>query len=204
MNHLVIINRWVVAIVQNEMELIDEILGGSQAAMEVLVNRYYKEIFSYIYRSTGQYHTSYDLTQDVFIKMLKSIQRFDKKIGNFNNWIFKIALNTVKDYFKGSSYRSFKEITEIDENRIDECENVVEFLSHMSQRSEIKKALIEIPGYQRDAIILRFYHDMKIKDIAVIMDTNESTVKSRLKQGLDKLKNILEEGQNCDERNIGI
>jgi RNA polymerase sigma-70 factor (ECF subfamily) len=194
----------VVAIVQNEIELINEILDGSQAAMEVLVNRYYKGIFSYIYRSTGQYHTSYDLTQEVFIKMLKSIERFDKKIGNFKNWIFKIAVNTVKDYFKGSSYRSFREMTEIDENRIDEGENVVEFLSRVSQRSEIKKALIELPGYQRDTIILKFYHDMKIKDIAVAMDTNESTVKSRLKQGIDKLKNILGEGENCDERKIGF
>ena len=187
---------------QNEIELINEILHGSQAAMEVLVNRYYKVIFSYIYRSTGQYHTSYDLTQEVFIKMLKSIQKFDKKIGNFKNWIFKIAVNTVKDYFKSSSYRGFKEMTEIDENRVDEGENVVELLSHMSKRSEIKKALIELPGYQRDAIILKFYHDMKIKDIAVVMDTNESTVKSRLKQGIDKLKNILEEGEICDERKI--
>lgn len=190
--------------VQNEKELIDEILDGSQAAMEVLVNRYYKGIFSYIYRSTGQYHTSYDLTQEVFIKMLKSIERFDKKAGNFKNWIFKIAVNTVKDYFKGSSYRNYRDMAEIDENRMGEGENVVELLSHMSQRNQIKKALIELPGYQRDAIILKFYHDMKIKDIAVVMDTNESTVKSRLKQGIDKLKKMLKEDNDFEEGKIGF
>jgi RNA polymerase sigma-70 factor (ECF subfamily) len=190
--------------VQSEIELIDEILDGSQAAMEVLVNRYYKAIFSYIYRSTGQYHTSYDLTQDVFIKMLKAIKSFDRRIGNFKNWIFKIAVNTVKDYFKGSGYRSFKEMTEIDENKIDEGENIVELLSRISQRNEIKKALIELPGYQRDAIILKFYHDMRIKDIALVMDTNESTVKSRLKQGIDKLKNIIERDKKVDETEIGF
>lgn len=190
--------------VQNEKELIDEILDGSQAAMEILVNRYYKGIFSYIYRSTGQYHTSYDLTQEVFVKMLKSIERFDKKAGNFKNWIFKIAVNTVKDYFKGSSYRNYKDMAEIDESRIAEGENVVELLSHMSQRNEIKKALTELPGYQRDAIILKFYHDMKIKDIAVVMGTNESTVKSRLKQGIDKLKKMLKEENDFEEGKIGF
>ncbi len=189
---------------QNEIQLINEILDGSQAAMEVLVNRYYKGIFLYIYRSTGQYHTSYDLTQEVFVKMLKSIQRFDNKIGNFKNWIFKIAVNTVKDYFKGRGYRSYKEMIETDEDMVDEGENVVEFISRMSKKNEIKKALIELPVYQRDAIILRFYHDMKIKDIAVVMDTNESTVKSRLKQGMDKLKNILEEGEKVDEGETGF
>lgn len=189
---------------QDEIELIQEITGGSQAAMELLVNRYYKGIFSYIYRSTGEYHTSYDLTQEVFIKMLKSTGKFDKRIGNFKNWIYKIAVNTVKDYFKGSGYRSFKETVEINETGVCEGDNIIEFLVHMSLRNEIKMALLELPGYQRDTIILKFYHDMKIKDIALVMDTNESTVKSRLKQGIDKLKNILEEGENHNERKMGF
>lgn len=189
---------------QNESELIEEILHGSQAAMEVLVNRYYKGIFSYIYRSTGAYHTSYDLTQEVFIKMLKSVRSFDRRIGNFKNWIFKIAVNTVKDYFRSRGYRSFKEMTELDENRPDEGENIVELITRMSQRKEIKRAIMELPDYQRDAVILRFYHDMKIKDIAAVMETNESTVKSRLKQGIEKLKNILKDGDKSDREGLGF
>jgi hypothetical protein len=78
--------------VQNERELIGEILGGSQAAVEVLVNRHYKEIFSYIYRSTGQYHTSFDLTQEVFIKMMGALNRFDIRSGNFSNWLYKTLI----------------------------------------------------------------------------------------------------------------
>jgi RNA polymerase sigma-70 factor (ECF subfamily) len=190
--------------VQNEKELIGEILIGSQAAVEVLVNRYYKEIFSYIYRSTGQYHTSYDLTQEVFIKMMGALNRFDTRSGNFNNWLYKISLNTIRDYFKGRGYRGFKEIVEIDEEKCDEGSNVVEIISRMSQREEIKKAIIELPEFQRDAIILRFYHDMKIKDIAAVMDTTESTVKSRLRQGIEKLKSILKEGEVKDETKLGF
>lgn len=190
--------------VQNEGELIGEILSGSQAAVEVLVNRYYKGIFSYIYRSTGQYHTSYDLTQEVFIKMMGALNRFDRRSGNFKNWIYKIALNVIRDYFKGRGYREYKEAVEIDEERSDEDSNVVEIISRMSQREEIKKAITELPEFQRDAIILRFYHDMKIKDIAAVMDTTESTVKSRLRQGIDKLKNILKDGEVSDETKLGF
>jgi RNA polymerase sigma-70 factor (ECF subfamily) len=190
--------------VQNEGELIEEILGGSKAAVEVLVNRYYKGIFSYIYRSTGQYHTSYDLTQEVFIKMIGALNRFDRRSGNFKNWIYKIGLNVMRDYFKGRGYRGFKEAVEIDEERCDEDSNVVEIISRMSQREEIKKAITELPEFQRDAIILRFYHDMKIKDIAAVMDTTESTVKSRLRQGIEKLKNILKDGEVNDETKLGF
>jgi RNA polymerase sigma-70 factor (ECF subfamily) len=190
--------------VQNEGEIIGEILNGSQAAVEVLVNRYYKGIFSYIYRSTGQYHTSYDLTQEVFIKMMGALNRFDRRSSNFKNWIYKIGLNVMRDYFKGRGYRGFRESIEIDEERCDEDSNVVEIISRMSQREEIKKAITELPEFQRDAIILRFYHDMKIKDIAAVMDTTESTVKSRLRQGIEKLKNILKDGEVNDETKLGF
>lgn len=184
------------------MELIAEILEGSQAAMEVLVKRYYKIIFSYVYRSTGNYHTSYDLTQEVFVKMMKSIDKFEGRGNSFKNWLFKIALNNVRDYFKGSRYRAFKETTEFSSDIPDE--NIVELIPRMQRRDEIKKAILQLPEVQRDTIILRFYNDMKIKDIAKVMDTTESTVKSRLRLGLGKLKDILKEEEKEDESKFGF
>jgi RNA polymerase sigma factor (sigma-70 family) len=186
--------------------LIEEILGGSQAAMEVLVNKYYKMIFSYIYRSIGHYHTSYDLTQEVFIKMLKAISKYDREAGSFQSWIFKIAVNTVKDYFKSSGYRAFREAVEVDVEKCDESSNsnVVEMVSRMSESEQVKKAVLQLDQSKREAILLRFYHDMKIKDIAKITDTNESTIKSRLRQGIDKLRTILKEGGEHDDQGLGV
>lgn len=189
---------------QGDNELIGEILDGNEAAMEVLVNRYYKMIFSYIYRNTGQYHTSYDLTQEVFIKMMKSINKFNMEIGSYKNWIFKIAVNTIKDYFKGNNYREFRETIELQEDKSDDGGNVVEIISRMAKAEEIKNAIMLLPDFQREVVILRFYHDMKIKDIAKITDTFESTVKSRLKQGMDKLRNILKEGEENNEAGFGF
>jgi RNA polymerase sigma factor (sigma-70 family) len=190
--------------VQEDRELIEEILHGSQAAMEVLVNRYYKMIFAYIYRGIGQYHTSYDLTQEVFIKMMKAVGKFNGEAGSFKNWIFKIAVNTVKDYFKGREYKGYTEAIEINNGKWDEEDNVVEFASRISQREEIKNAVMQLPDFQRDTIILRFYHDMKIKDIARITDSSESTVKSRLRQGIEKLKDILKEGEENEAKGIKV
>jgi RNA polymerase sigma factor (sigma-70 family) len=190
--------------VQDDNLVIEEILGGSQTAMEVLVNKYYKMIFSYIYRSIGNYHTSYDLTQEVFIKMMKAIDKFDMKGGSFQNWIFKIAVNTVKDYFKGSGYRAFKEVIAVDIEKCDGNNNVVELVSRMSLSEEIKNAVMQLNETKREVIILRFYHDMKIKDIAKITETNESTIKSRLKQGIAKLRIILRGDEKNDEEGFGI
>jgi RNA polymerase sigma factor (sigma-70 family) len=190
--------------VQDDKLLIEEILGGSQAAMEVLVNKYYKMVFSYIYRSIGHYHTSYDLTQEVFIKMLKAIDKFDISAGSFQNWIFKIAVNTVKDYFKSRGYRTFTEAVEVEVERCDENSNVVELVSRMSESERVKNAVMQLDESKREAIILRFYHDMKIKDIARVTDTNESTIKSRLKHGIKILRSILKEDEENDEKGLGI
>ena len=85
-------------------ELVEEILNGSKAAMDVLVRRHYKNIFSYVYRKTGNYHLAYDLTQEIFIKMMKSIKNY-KQQGKFSSWLLKIAVNHCRDYYKSSDFR---------------------------------------------------------------------------------------------------
>ncbi len=62
-----------------------------------------------------------------------------------------------------------------------------------AQHTCLKEALGELPDMQKDAILLRYFHNMKIKDIAKITGTNPSTVKSRISQGLNKLKVLLKE-----------
>lgn len=176
---------------QSDEQLVKEILTGNQSAMEILINRYYKMIFSYIYRYTGEYDSSYDITQDVFIKMMKSLNRYDVKAASFKTWIFKIALNTSKDFLKKSSYRLETKVEQIDENITDNSGNIVDILSRIEKREEVKRAINELPDFQREVVILKFFYDMKIRDIAQITDSNESTVKSRLHQGILKLRNML-------------
>lgn len=175
-------------------ELILDILKGNQASMEVLVNRYYKSIFAYIYRKTGDYHKAYDLTQEVFIKMIKGLKKYKRK-GSFKSWLFTIANNHCTDYFKSSNYKYESNVFELDENITDENSNVSDIFSKNLERKQIKEAILSLPEYQRDTIILKYYHNFKIKDIAKITNTKEATVKSRLKQGLDKLKKWLIGGE---------
>jgi len=172
-------------------ELIKEISRGNQAAMEVLIKRHYKMIFAYIYRSLGDYHISYDITQEVLIKVIKSIKTY-KEDGKFKNWLMKIAVNTCNDYHRSSSFNKIKNHVELDSNIVDEESNILDIMSRKIERQKIKEAIIELPDYQRNVLILKYYHDLKIKDIASMTQANESTVKSRLKQGLEKLKHILE------------
>jgi RNA polymerase sigma-70 factor (ECF subfamily) len=180
-----------------EEELIKEIKTGSQAAMEVLVKRYYKIIYSYIYRNIGDRHTAGDITQEVFIKMMKNIREY-RDIGRFKNWLFKIAVNTLYDYYRGSTYRNIKNQAPLDDEIACEDNVVWDMVSRNIERKRVKEAVMELPDYQRDALVLRFYHDMRVKDIAALTGCGEATVKSRLKQGMDKLKRILCGGEKFE------
>ncbi|MBW9148864.1 RNA polymerase sigma factor [Clostridium sp. CM028] len=179
-------------------ELIKEIQSGNQYAMEILVKNNYKLLFSFIYRHIGDYHTSYDITQEVLIKLVKSIKSY-KDEGKFKNWLLRIAANTCNDYFRSSGAIKNKSNIELNTNIIDKNSNVYEIMSRKIERQKIKNAITTLPEFQRNAIILKYYHDLKIKDIAYITQSNESTVKSRLKQGIGKLKQVFERSEKNEK-----
>lgn len=180
-------------------ELIEEIKNGSQAAMEVLVKKHYKNIFAYVYRKVGDYHLAYDLTQEIFIKMMRSITSYKSK-DKFKNWLITIAVNHCRDYFRSSTYRNKNKEQNLNYHVKDNRENVWDLLSKKIESERVKETLKKLPDYQRDSIILRFYHDLSIKEIAQITESKESTVKSRLRQGIGKLRSVLQGGDNSGKR----
>ena len=185
---------------QSDNQLIKEILNGNEAAMELLVKRYYAMVQSFIYRLTGDYNLSYDLTQEIFIKMMKSLNRYDYRKGDFRPWILKVASNYCKDYFRTSTYKQRSESTDIAGIEIKSEENVIDILEIKEERKIIKSAVDNLPTLQREAIILKYYHDLKIREISNITGDNESTIKSRLFNGIKNLKKCLGGGEYEEKR----
>lgn len=173
----------------SDEELIEEIDQGSQAAMEVLVRRYYKMIFAFLYRKTTDYHISLDLTQETLIKMMKSLTMY-KAQGKFSHWLITIAVNVCRDYYRSKQYRE-QQMNPLESSLYaDSNHNIEDLLSQKVERIQIQGALQELSDNQREAVILRYYHDMKVSEIAKVTGSNEAAVKSRLFQGIAKLKRI--------------
>lgn len=186
---------------RNNNNLIKEILNGNECAMEILVRRNYHMVQSFIYRFLGDYNLSYDMTQEVFIKMMKNLHRYDFSNSNFESWILTIASNQCKDYLRSNSYKQRYESSNIDELEIQSKENVFDILEINENRKRVKEAVDELPNLQREAIILKYYHDLKIKEISNITGDNENTVKSRLFNGIKNLKKIIG-GEYNEKRSI--
>ncbi|MBS4175222.1 RNA polymerase sigma factor [Bacillus sp. FJAT-49736] len=178
-----------------DQELVDDIINGSQSAMEVLVKRHYSLVYAYMYRKTNNKDTAYDLTQEIFIKMLSKIKLYSSS-GEFAHWLLKIATNHFRDYIKSRSFVSSQMESEYEDTHTNHQTNVTYLYEKNQEREEISQALNQLSVVQKEAILLKYFHDLKIKEIAEITSANESTVKSRLKQGLQKLSILLRREQN--------
>lgn len=130
-----------------------------------------------------------DLTQDIFLKLIKSIYHY-RFTGKFINFLFTIAVNTCNDYYK-KPLQSYEDVDSLQKS--DSEPEPIDGVIQNEEAKAIKEKIDNLPDFQKDTIILYYYHDIKAKDIAKIMGVSLPTVKSRLKQGKDKLKKMLSE-----------
>lgn len=173
-------------IAKDDKELIKQIKSGSSTALEELVNKYYDQIFAYSYRILGSYHDASDVVQDVFISMMKAIPDYQEK-NKFKSWLFTIAHNKCMNSIAVRKNHS-------DINLIENIHSNEDFTERYVEKNFAKDILETLPEIQKSALILKYYHDLTAREIAQITDVNIATVKSRLYQGLEKLRKIVKGG----------
>lgn len=170
--------------------MIKKIQAGDTEAFDTLVRKYYRSIYQFCYRRLkGDADAAADITQDVFLKLLENIQSV-RMLGKFRNYLLTIAVNTCNNYFKKEK-PAYVDLETLD--IADETDSSLEKVIRKENQAAVRKAIDELPDYQKEVIILRFYYDLKIKEIAAITKSNTATVKSRLLQGEKKLKRYLTE-----------
>lgn len=123
------------------------------------------------------------------MKVLENI-RAVRGIGKFQNYLLTIAANTCNNDFKKAK-PIYTDLTAFE--IADDTDSALEKVIKEENAKEVRRALSILPDCQKEAIILRFYYDLKIREIAKVTNANVSTVKSRLQQGLKKLRRSLED-----------
>lgn len=116
-------------------------------------------------------------------------------LGKFQNYLLTIAANTCNNYFKKTK-PIYTDLNTLDV--ADDTSSALERMIENENTMEVRKALHSLPDCQREVIILRFYHDLKIREIAKITKSNIPTVKSRLRQGLRKIERYLNDFKGSD------
>ncbi len=162
---------------------------GSEVALEEIVKRYHGPIHGYLVRMSGDYYATDDMTQEIFIKMCRGIQSYTTGMP-FKPWLYSIASNTYKDHLKKAYTRKvipgLEDETHCSTHIVTPEEN---FLKDY-ERTQLITAINSLGHIYRETLILRYYDELKLDEIASTLKIPTGTVKSRLSNGLSQLKKI--------------
>lgn len=165
---------------------------GDKDCLAELVRRFHAPLFKYLYRMTGNEQTAEDLVQEAFIRIITFQGDAPQR---FKSWAFTIARNLAHDYFRSGAYRQdmSEKLEGVEALMLDENRPLAEQKAIQKEdRVTVASALHSLPHEQREVLVLRFYHDLRLEEIADVTGVPLGTVKSRLYHALKKLKVYLE------------
>lgn len=150
---------------------------------DITVNDVYRFI---MYRVRNQ-TIAEDLTSETYMKVLHYLQDFDPARGQFLNWLYTIAANTIRDYYRKANREcQLEETTELTMGIHDER------LEQIEMQDQMLTLIHQLTEDQREVVLFRYYHDLKLKDIAIQMNKSENAVKQLLLRAVNRLKKAWE------------
>jgi RNA polymerase sigma-70 factor (ECF subfamily) len=178
-----------------DTSLVERCLKGDEMAWESLVRLHTRRIFSICYRFTGRSEQAQDLTQEVFLRVFRSLNSFQKASGCFRVWVTSLTRNLLIDH-----YRKTKKDKLVDS--IEDKLPILEEVEAAGARPEgrlagreagelLQLALARLSPELREAVILRDLEEMEYKEIAEALGVPDGTVKSRISRGRAELARIL-------------
>ena len=179
-----------------DRRLINRIRSGDKEAFEELVKRHYEDVFAYCYRRTGNREDAEDLTQEVFLKLVKAIYRY-RHTGKFRNFIFTIAVNCCNDFIRRQKVGPEKEPDDAYlEAAVSGEMSPSEHMAKKEDRFILYDRLSGLKEEQKEALVLYYFHGFKAREIAEVTGVPLATAKSRIRQGLEHLKKEYEKDKD--------
>ena len=164
--------------------------------LDLLIEQYQFRLFRYLLHLTGSRERSEDFFQETWVRVLERGHQYDGK-WKFEAWLFTIARNLVLDWHRRKKPESFESLTGAEEDKpafeVKDEKSVSPFESvlNQEQREGVHASLGKIPAVYREVLVLRFQEEMQLDEIAGVLSTPVSTVKSRLYRGLEALREAI-------------
>ncbi len=168
----------------NDRTLIHKIQKGNRMLLTEVVERYYGDIYRFCVYLTGNVQDGADAAQETFCKFIRYVDSY--RYGNLKAYLYAMARNACMDCFRAQTAHVPLEEASVEAG-------TEKGYARAELHSDLFQQLQKIGMQQREAILLCYYEEMKLKDIARITGAPLSTVKSRIRQGLAKLKKLCEE-----------
>jgi RNA polymerase sigma factor (sigma-70 family) len=186
--------------------LIQRCLEGDQLAWEAIVRQYWRKVFNVAYKFVGKHDEAEDLTQDIFLKIFKSLDTFDRR-ANFQTWLISISRNLCIDHYR--SVRKERETIDrgVDATELAPAAHEAGPIAALEQRDRVtllRRALGALPDTLREAVLMRDIQELSYQEIADRLRLPEGTVKSRINRGRTELARQIRQLRGEDYSPTGV
>src|SRR5688500_1963074 len=169
--------------------LIQRCLQGDQRAWDLIVRQYWRKVFNVAYKFVGKHDEAEDLTQDIFLKIFRSLDSFDRR-ANFQTWLISVSRNLCIDHYR--SVRKERETINRDVDPADLAPAAPTRSPHaeleLRDRVQLLRVALDLLAPTlRTAVMLRDIQELSYQEIADRLGLPEGTVKSRINRGRTEL-----------------
>ena len=177
-----------------DAELVRRCRAGDSAAWEQVVSAFSRRVYNLAYRFTNRHESAEDLTQEVFVRVYRSLEQYDPQAGDLANWLMRLARNLVIDDYR----RRVRTPTDVGEDLTDHeyhLESHFDTPERKVERQErslqVHAAIAKLAPDLRECVILRDIEELSYQEIVDILDIPLGTVKSRINRGRIELAKAL-------------
>lgn len=165
-------------------QLVSACKKGDRKAFDALVHLYQKPVFNAVYRMLNNVEEARDVTQTVFLKVYENLHGYDESYKVFS-WIYRIAINEAINQQAG------RKVHEPLDDYIESRDDPQRDVDRQEMQQEVQNSLMKISAEHRSVIVLKHLLGFSYQEISEILELPEKTVKSRLYEARDRLRELL-------------
>lgn len=177
-----------------DSDLVGRCVKGESHAWEHVVRDYSRRVYNLAYRFTGRHEAAEDLTQEVFVKVYRSLHLYDPRAGDLANWLMRLARNLIIDDYRKRQRTPTDSGEDLEAHSYhlhSETDSPQRRLERQEQQNLVQLAINKLSRDLRECVILRDIEELTYQEIVDLLQIPEGTVKSRINRGRIELAKIL-------------
>jgi RNA polymerase sigma-70 factor (ECF subfamily) len=182
---------------QTDEELVSRTIGGEEDAFSQLYDRHRRPVFATAYRIIQDSEEALDITQEIFVKLYRSLRQWNPRKAKFSTWLYRLACNQAIDFWRRRQRRSESSLSEESPGRtrssvIDEAiRSPSQELESKEEIDRIRRCADALPELQKKIFILRYFQELKLEEIADMENCSLGTVKTSLFRATQTMRRTL-------------
>jgi RNA polymerase sigma-70 factor (ECF subfamily) len=149
------------------------------------------KIYNFILKRVGGVQDAEDITSIVFEKVIVNLETFDESRASFTTWIYRIATNSVTDFYRSKGRRRE---SSLDDEPAGEAFRAEDDLERADLYMVLLELMKQLPAKYQEAVSLRYFMGLRVQEVAETLGITESAASKRILRGLDELKRLAEGG----------